>query len=428
VLTAQEVTDSTTEIRGTSGDDGLFGSRIIDSLYGYEGNDWLFGNGGDDLIDGGEGVDYLYGQEGNDVLYGQAGTDYLYSGYGDDVLDGGEGDDFLSGEYGNDVLDGGLGNDSLSGDLGNDLYLFGRGLGQDTIYNYDWIPEDIDTLRFAQDVARSDVEIVRSGDDMVFRIKGTSDQVTVQQWMADPSYQLEKVEFGDGTVLTAQEVTDSTTEIRGTSGDDGLFGSRIIDSLYGYEGNDWLFGNGGDDLIDGGEGNDYLIDGEGNNILYGGLGSDVLYGGAGADTLDGGLDNDYLSGGYGDDLYLFGRGSGQDVISEYDPTPENNDRVKFGSGVNPIDLIFVEDGNDLKAQIYNSSDLLTVQNQNLSSAYQVEAFETDGMRLISSYVGQLIQAMAEFSAQNSGMSWTQLIENRPQDVQMILAQYWQPPQ
>jgi len=72
--------------------------------------------------------------------------------------------------------------------------------------------------------------------------------------------------------------------------------------------------------------------------------------------------------------------------------------------------------------------MLTVQNQNLSSAYQVETFEaSDGKRLISSYVGQLIQAMAEFSA-STGMNWTQLIENRRTDVETILAQYWQPPQ
>jgi Ca2+-binding RTX toxin-like protein len=138
------------------------------------------------------------------------------------------------------------------------------------------------------------------------------------------------------------------------------------------------------------------------------------------------LGNDTLKGGVGNDLYLFGRGSGQDKINDYDTTAGNSDKVKFGSGVNPIDLIFLKDGNDLKAQIYNSSDILTIQNQNYSSAYQVEVFEaSDGMRLVSSYVGQLIQAMAEFSSQ-TGMSWTQLIEQKPQDVQMILAQYWQP--
>jgi hypothetical protein len=43
-------------------------------------------------------------------------------------------------------------------------------------------------------------------------------------------------------------------------------------------------------------------------------------------------------------------------------------------------------------------------------------------------VGKLIQAMADFSAQNGGISWTQAIQNKPDDVQTILAQYWQPPQ
>jgi hypothetical protein len=100
--------------------------------------------------------------------------------------------------------------------------------------------------------------------------------------------------------------------------------------------------------------------------------------------------------------------------------------VKFNSGLNPLDLIFVNNGNNLKVQIYNASDLLTVQNQNLSSAYQVEIFEaSDGRQLLSSSVALLIQEMAGFSA-STGMSWTQLIQNKPTDVQTILSHYWQP--
>jgi len=35
--------------------------------------------------------------------------------------------------------------------------------------------------------------------------------------------------------------------------------------------------------------------------------------------------------------------------------------------------------------------------------------------------------MAGFSAENGGMSWTELIDQKPAQVQQILAQYWQPP-
>jgi hypothetical protein len=87
----------------------------------------------------------------------------------------------------------------------------------------------------------------------------------------------------------------------------------------------------------------------------------------------------------------------------------------------------VNSGNHLNIQVNNSSDLLTIQNQNYNSAYQIETFEaSDGRVLQSSMVGKLIQAMADFSVQNGGMSWTQAIQSKPDEVQTILAQYWQP--
>jgi|GEM_PF-2038581 len=166
----------------------------------------------------------------------------------------------------------------------------------------------------------------------------------------------------------------------------------------------------------------------GANVLTGNGGNDSLKAGAGTDTLDGGVGNDYLEGSTGNDLYLFGRGGGQDSIKDYDTTQGNSDKVRFTSGLNPLDLIFVRNGNNLNIQIYNSSDFLTVQNQNYSTSYQVEGFEaSDGSRLVASSVNLLIQAMAEFSAENGGMSWTEAIQQKPTDVQQILAQYWEPP-
>jgi Ca2+-binding RTX toxin-like protein len=175
----------------------------------------------------------------------------------------------------------------------------------------------------------------------------------------------------------------------------------------------------------GNELNNTLTGNSGANVLTGGTGNDAIKAGAGGDTLDGGAGNDTLEGSIGNDLYLFGRGYGQDSVKDYDTTAGNSDKAKFFD-LNPIDLIFVNSGNNLNILVNKSTDLLTVQNQNLSSAYQVETFEaSDGRRLVSSYVGQLIQAMAGFSA-STGMNWTQLIENRRTDVETILAQYWQP--
>ncbi len=47
----------------------------------------------------------------------------------------------------------------------------------------------------------------------------------------------------------------------------------------------------------------------------------------------------------------------------------------------------------------------------------------NGQHLINTQVDQLIQAMASFS-QQSGLSWDQAIDQRPQEVQAVLAASW----
>ena len=262
-------------------------------------------------------------------------------------------------------------------------------------------------------------------------------------------------------VLTGNSASNILT---GNAGNDTLNGGAGADTLVGGLGNDtYVIDNVGDLVVEnlnegmdtiqssityilganlenltltgssaingtGNELDNVLMGNSGANFLIGNAGNDSLKGGAGADTLDGGLGDDYLEGSTGNDIYLFGRGGGHDSIKDYDTTAGNSDKVKLFD-LNPLDLIFVNNGNNLNIQINNSSDLLMVQNQNLSSAYQVEVFEaSDGSKLLSSKVNLLIQAMADFSSQNGGMSWTQSIQNRPTDVQQILAQYWQPPQ
>jgi Ca2+-binding RTX toxin-like protein len=424
---------------------------VIDSvgkniINGTLNNDSISGTGNDDAIRGDSGNDYLYGNAGNDVLYGQEGNDYVY------------------GRDGNDVMDGGVGNDYLSGEAGSDTYLFGRGSGVDTISNYDTSVGKTDTIQFGSGVMPSDVRVTRYNDNLILSINGTSDQLTVSSYFynyTNGGYKLEQVRFAEGTVwdvaaikakvLIATEGVDwlkgyeGNDVLSGLGGNDTIYGDVGNDTLDGGVGNDYLSGDGGDDTLYGQAGLDNLWGGSGNDLLYGGLDSDYLYGDAGNDVMDGGsgndyvygrdgndvmdggVGNDYLSGEAGSDMYLFGRGSGQDAINDYDVTAGSSDKVKF-SGLNPIDLIFANNGNNLNIQINNSSDLLTAHNQNYSSTYQVEVFEAaDGRQLLSSKVSLLIQEMAGFSA-STGMSWTQLIQNKPDDVQTILSHHWQPQQ
>ena len=114
--------------------------------------------------------------------------------------------------------------------------------------------------------------------------------------------------------------------ITGNAKANDLFGYGGNDEIFGLDGNDDLYGGDGDDTLDGGRHDDDLFGGNGNDELFGREGNDDLYGDAGIDTLDGGSGCDFLIGGAGNDiltggteadLFIFGVGSGQDTIQDF---------------------------------------------------------------------------------------------------------------
>ena len=82
--------------------------------------------------------------------------------------------------------------------------------------------------------------------------------------------------------------------------------------------------------------------------------------------------------------------------------------------------------NDLRLAIHSSADQVTIQNWYADpKAAQVETIQAgNGQVLLNTQVDQLIQAMATFS-QQTGLTWDQLIDQQPQQVQAILAANWQ---
>ncbi|MCK7498081.1 MAG: hypothetical protein MZW92_50775 [Comamonadaceae bacterium] len=75
---------------------------------------------------------------------------------------------------------------------------------------------------------------------------------------------------------------------------------------------------------------------------------------------------------------------------------------------------------------HGSSDSISVQSWDSGAANQVEVFRAaDGSTLLNTQVDQLIQAATQFSA-STGLAWDQAIDQRPQEVQAVLAAYWQP--
>ena len=340
------------------------------------------------------------------------------------MLMGGDGDDKLYGEYGDDTLEGSTGNDYLSGGTGNDVYIFGLGDGTDTIYDYDKTEGNKDILSFKEGISAEDVLVSRVGDNLELSVRGTADKVVVQNYFytGNTYYRVEEVRFADGTVWDYEYVKDASRHIEGTEDKDSLTGYEFDDVINGYGGNDTINSGYGNDIVYGGAGNDTLYGGYGNDMLMGGDGNDSLYGEYGDDTLEGSTGNDYLSGGTGNDTYIFGLGDGADTVYDYDTISGNKDTVSLGADI--LNIIFSKNGNNLDLNINGTDDKLSVQYWSFGSAYQIEEFRAaDGSMLLNTQVDLLIQAMASFSDQN-GMSWSKAAQDRPQEVQDILSQFW----
>ncbi|WP_146115832.1 calcium-binding protein, partial [Malikia granosa] len=251
-------------------------------------------------VDGSPGNDGLYGTVATDSMQGGQGNDWIWAGDKADTLLGGEGHDSLFGEQGNDLLDGGAGNDSLMGGDGADSYVFGIGSGRDTVDASDsWYGQagvaPVDTVRIGAGIAPADLKLSRVGGDLVLSPSGGSDSLTVQGYYyydnAYYGYTRVQLQFADGTLWGAAEISAQVIHVDGTPGNDGLNGTIATDSMQG------------------GQGNDQISAGDNADTLLGGAGHDSLYGDQGNDLLDGGAGNDSLMGGDGSDSYVFGIGS-----------------------------------------------------------------------------------------------------------------------
>lgn len=346
-------------------------------------------------ITGTEGADTLRGDAVANIIHGLGGNDTLYGGAGNDTLNGGSGSDWLYGDDGDDVLDGGAGDDRLSGDRGNDTYLLYRGMGSDTISEFDFTIGNLDTIKIATDLKPSDIEVSRDALSLYLSIKGTTDKLSVWGQFSTTG-QIERVQFADGTVWDANTL-DSMTRGKASEGADKLFGDDNANTLDGLGGDDSIYGLLGNDLLNGGNGNDSLSGGDGNDTLNGGAGNDNLYGDYGEDMLDGGLGNDYLSGGYGSDVYKLYRGMGQDSVSESGNVTDI-DKIVVASGIAPTDIVLSRDAYDLFLSIKGTIDKLTITN--FTNTYsQIERVEfTDGTAWSLDQIKQMTRGIASDAA------------------------------
>ena len=326
----------------------------------------------------------------------------------------------LYGNDGNDTLIGGAGDDYLEGGSGSDTYVFGKGFGQDTIFNYDRSTGRKDIIRFTDGITADMLNFTRSSDDLLIKAKDGSGQVTVQSYFQNDgsgAYRIDEIHFDNGKVLDVatikklvQQSTDgsdrlyayqSGSTLNGGLGDDYLYGADGADTLNGGKGDDWLYGDNGNDMLNGDEGDDRLYGNHGDDILNGGAGNDSLFGEDGNDTLIGGAGNDDLNGGSGSDTYVFGKGFGQDMVNNYDLSTGRKDIIRFTDGITADMLTFTRWSEHLLIKAKDGSGQVTVvyyfQNDG-SGAYRIDEIHFDNGKVLDvATVKELVQQSTDGS-------------------------------
>jgi Ca2+-binding RTX toxin-like protein len=324
-------------------------------------NNVITGNSAGNLLNGGGGVDTLIGGGGNDIYElnspadtvveaAGGGTDTVdiaasytlganvenlsligsgaYSGTGNalnNYLIGNSAANTLTGLAGADTLNGGPGLDQLVGGTGNDLYVLGS--EADVVVEAPGEGVDTVTTSLSYTLGANVENLTLTGSAA---ISGTGNELA--------------------NILTGNSAANTLT---GGDGADTLIGGAGIDRLVGGLGNDtYVLASDGDVVVElAGQGVDTVttnlnyslganVDnltltgtlaayGYGNDLaniitgndaanrLEGRGGVDTLSGAGGADTLVGGLGDDRLTGGAGGDTFIFNKGDGHDVITDF---------------------------------------------------------------------------------------------------------------
>jgi Ca2+-binding RTX toxin-like protein len=157
-----------------------------------------------------------------------------------------------------DTFIGSSANDLLEGKLGGDIYLIGPNGGSDQIIDTGGImTAEVDILKIA--TTSDNIKLTRLRNDLLIQFISTGEEVTVKNnFLGNRTNEagvngIERIEFSDGQIWSANQIL-ANAWIRGTNGDDSLFGSADDDTFEPLAGTN--------DIIT-------ILDGDGNDrFLY----------------------------------------------------------------------------------------------------------------------------------------------------------------
>ncbi len=362
-------TDSFSNVGGRTGNLSIARGTVIENAVGGTGADVLIGNSANNRLDGGAGVDQLYGGLGDDSFVVDQEADVVFEGlnegvdtvesssnfylyahlenltltgtagnYGvgneiDNILNGNSGENLLIAHGGADTVNGGGARDSIFGMAGNDILngeggidiIFG-GDGNDTIdggANPDEIYGDA-----GDDIIRGgttfDTDIISGGlgNDTIYGDSGLGDYDIMAGNQGDDIYYVDTPH--DQTNELAGEGSDTVfANVVGT----GYFLNANIENLS-------LLGN-----------TQFGVGNELGNRILGSAATNWIYGRGGNDLINGGAGDDVLFGESGSDTFVFDRGTGGDVIADFERGVDRIDLSAFGPMTfTQLQTLFVQDG------------------------------------------------------------------------------------
>ena len=160
--------------------------------------------------------------------YGDDSDNTITTSSLDDEIYAEDGDDKVYAGYGNDTIVGGRGNDYLQGGEGSDTYIFSKGDGQDTIYDYDTNPNNKDTIQLGADILNTIFK--KQGNNLNISFADSDDSISVQNWYSGSSYQIEEIKDTKGNMITNQKVTQLIDFMSSFETEKGVTWNKAIES------------------------------------------------------------------------------------------------------------------------------------------------------------------------------------------------------
>ena len=229
------------------------------------------------------------------------------------IITGNSSSNVIVGGKGSDTIDGGKGNDTLTGGKGNDVFVYSSGDGNDVITDY----SSGDKIR----ITNGKVDKVKvEGIDVILTIGSGS--LTVKNARGQKLSIVNSAGKSLSTVVGSKSTLEITNDSDSTLEADSK--TKVINASTRSE----------------------SIEITGNKL------SNSITGGKSSDTLIGGKGNDTLTGGAGKNVFIYTKGDGNDVITDY---KAGSDKINISTGSITSSSI---KGNDVILKIGNGTSRL----------------------------------------------------------------------